>query len=83
MDSSNVSKLNDLNDSKNNNNLSLNASMDKSQNFSALNNSSMMDTATHNISCPSNNDTSLMQKTHNDTLQNKSQSILKCMLIFA
>lgn len=80
MDSSNVSKLNDINDSKNNNNLSLNASMDKTQNHSTLNNSSLLETTLHNVSCGSNNAASSTQKSHNDSLHNKSssQSILKC-----
>lgn len=80
MDSSNVSKLNDLNDSKNNNNLSLNASMDKNTSTLSLNNSSMLDMTLHNASCGAANATSSTQKSHNDSFHNKSsQSVLKCM----
>jgi hypothetical protein len=76
MESSNVSKLNDINDSKNNNNLSLNASMDTTL---SLNNSSM-DMTLHNAS-GTTNATSSSQKSHNDSFVNKSsQSVLKCML---
>jgi hypothetical protein len=77
MDVSNVSKLNDINDSKNNNNLSLNASMDNTT--LSLNNSSMLDTTLHSAS-GAVNATSSSQKSHNDSFVNKSsQSVLKCM----
>ena len=81
MDSSNVSKINDLNDSKNNNNLSLNASMDNTTSTLSLNNSSMLDMTLHNSSCGAANATSSTQKSHNDSFHNKSsQSVLKCMI---
>lgn len=83
-DSSNVSKLNDINDSKNNNNLSLNASMDKTSNTStfSLNNSSMLETTLHNVSCGANAASST-QKSHNDSLHNRSsQSVLKCTFCY-
>lgn len=75
---SNVSKFNDLNDSKNNN-LSLNASMDKSTN-SSFNNCSMLDATLHNNSSGVNNATGSTHKSHNDSSLNKSpQSVSKCM----
>jgi hypothetical protein len=79
---SNVSKLNDLNDSKNNNNLSLNASVDKTSNAStlSLNNTSILETTINNVSGGGLNATGSSQKSLNDSLINKSsQSVLKCM----
>lgn len=78
MDAS-VSKLNDLNDSKNNNNLSLNASSLDNTSSTTFNNTSLMDTTiTHNMSCGAPTD---LSKSHNnDTTLNKSSqnSVLKC-----
>jgi nuclear distribution protein NudE len=73
-----VSKMNDINDSRNNNSLSLNASMDKTT--STFNNTSMMDTTIHNMSCGTTTTTeSLSPKSQIDSGINKStqNSVLK------
>lgn len=77
-----VSKMNDINDSRNNNSLSLNASMDKTT--STFNNTSMMDTTIHNMSCGTTTTTeSISPKSQNDSGINKStqNSVLKCKLL--
>jgi nuclear distribution protein NudE len=90
------SKLNDINDSKNNNNLSLNASCtDKSTTSFNNSNSVIMDSTIHNMSCSTNEDASFnsstaTQKSHNDTINKSSQqqqqqqqnsnTVVKCKL---
>lgn len=77
-----VSKMNDINDSRNNNSLSLNASMDKTT--STFNNTSLMDTTTHNMSCGTTTTTeSISPKSPNDSGINKStqNSVLKCKFL--
>lgn len=62
-----VSKMNDINDSRNNNSLSLTASMDKTS--STFNNTSLMDTTIHNMSCGTTTTESISPKspTHDST----------------
>jgi len=74
--SHNVSKLNDINDSKNNNScLSLNASLDKTSSTTlSLNNSSLMDTTL-------NASGSTTLKSQSDSMNHSTQqSVLKCKL---
>ena len=83
-----VSKMNDINDSRNNNSLSLNASMDKTT--STFNNTSLMDTTIHNMSCgqttitaesispKSQNESGINKTTQNSVLKCKFQKLLKC-----
>lgn len=80
LDNSSVSKMNDINDSRNNNSLSLNASMDKT----TFNNTSLMDTTIHNMSCGTTDSIS-PKSTHDSaaTINSKpsQNSVLKCKFI--